>query len=159
MHGNLMGLPLAAMLAFVPVAAMAADGPIATPPDQMRWGAAPPVLPKGAELALLSGDPGKQGDFVMRLRMPDGYRVPPHWHSMAEHLTVISGTFHAGMGDKLDTASGTALPPGSYAMMPAREHHYAWCTGGPCIVQVQGIGPFDLHYVNEADSPRAQATD
>jgi anti-sigma factor ChrR (cupin superfamily) len=136
---------------------MAADGHVATSPDQMHWGAAPPVLPKGAELALLSGDPGKQGDFVMRLRMPDGYRVPPHWHSMAEHLTVISGTFHAGMGDKLDTASATALPPGGYAVMPAREHHYAWCSGGPCVVQIQGMGPFDIHYVNQADNPQAEA--
>ncbi|MBX6746046.1 MAG: cupin domain-containing protein [Acetobacteraceae bacterium] len=115
-------LPLAALLAFAPAAAMAASGPVATSPDQMRWGAAPPVLPKGADLALLSGDPGKQGDFVMRLRIPDRYRVPRHWHSMAEHLTVISGTFPAGMGGKLDTPSGTALPPGSYAVMPAREH-------------------------------------
>ncbi|HEV3075459.1 MAG TPA: cupin domain-containing protein [Thermoanaerobaculia bacterium] len=119
----------------------------------MKWGDGPPSLAAGAKLAVLEGDPGKAQAFTIRLRVPDGYRVAPHWHPTTEHVTVISGTFHIAMGDKFDDTKGTALGPGSFAFMAAKMHHYAWFTGDSEI-QIHGIGPFALNYVNPADDPR-----
>ena len=90
--------------------------------DQLQWGPAPPSLPPGAEAAVMSGDPAKKGYFVIAIRGPQGYKVPPHWHSTDERVTVLSGNFTMGMGDRLDTAAGTALTAGGYAMMPRRTH-------------------------------------
>ena len=71
-------------------------------PGNLKWEPAPASLPKGAEAAVLSGNPAQPGSVTIRLRMPAGYKVPAHSHPMAEEVTVISGTFHVGMGDKLD---------------------------------------------------------
>ncbi len=133
-------------------AAKAPDHAALTPAD-MKWGDGPPSLPAGAKLAVLEGDPGKAQAFTVRLRVPDGYQVAPHWHPTTEHVTVISGTFHIGMGDKLDQTSGTALGPGSFGFMGPKMHHYAWFTG-ESEIQIHGIGPFALNYVNPADDPR-----
>jgi hypothetical protein len=126
-------------------------------PAQMKWGPAPPGLPPGAEVAILSGDPSKDGKpFVLRLKVPSGYKVMPHYHPKAEHLTVISGTFFFGMGDKFDMKAGHAYGVGSYLNAPAEMHHYAWAKGST-VVQVHGIGPFAITYVNPADDPRKSA--
>src|SRR5215210_2315262 len=77
--------------------------------DAVKWGPAPPLLPAGAQAAVLLGDPSKEGPFTIRLSAPDGYKVPPHFHPTTENVTVISGTFHVGTGDKLDTTKGEAL--------------------------------------------------
>ena len=122
-------------------------------PADMQWGDGPPALPAGAKLAVLEGDPGKAQAFTIRLRVPDGYKVQPHWHPTTEHVTVISGTFHIAMGDKFDDTKGTALPAGSFGYMGPKMHHYAWFTGDSEI-QIHGIGPFALNYVNPADDPR-----
>src|SRR5690349_18233498 len=98
------------------VHAPAAHAPVT--PDTLQWGPAPPSLPPGAQAAVLDGDPGKAGLFVIRLKLPDGYRVPPHWHPTDEHVSVLSGTLRAALGDKLDDASLQALPAGSYVKMP-----------------------------------------
>jgi hypothetical protein len=127
---------------------------VAMAPDDMKWGDGPPSLPPGAKLAVLEGDPGKAGQpFTVRLRVPDGYKVSPHWHPTTEHVTVISGTVHFGMGDKFDDSKGTTLAAGSFGYMAPRTHHYAWFTGASEI-QVSGIGPFAVHYINPADDPR-----
>ena len=131
-------------------AAMAEGG--ASNADGMRWGQVPPVLPKGAQLAVVSGDPGKDGLYVVRLRMPRGYKIPAHYHPTAEYVTVLSGTFHIGMGDKLDQGSGQELRAGGFAEAPAGMHHYAWASG-PTVIQIHGQGPFALTYVNPADDP------
>ncbi|HLX07850.1 MAG TPA: cupin domain-containing protein [Thermoanaerobaculia bacterium] len=134
-------------------AAKAPDHAALTPAD-MQWGDGPPSLQPGAKVAVLEGDPGKAGQaFTLRLRVPDGYKVAPHWHPTTEHVTVISGTFHIAMGDKFDDTQGTALGPGSFGYMGPRMHHYAWFTGDSEI-QIHGVGPFALHYVNPADDPR-----
>ncbi|HVT18551.1 MAG TPA: cupin domain-containing protein [Thermoanaerobaculia bacterium] len=126
---------------------------VALTPGDMKWGDGPPTLPPGAKLAVLEGDPGKAQAFTIRLRVPDGYKVPPHWHPTTEHVTVISGTLHIAMGDKFDDTKGTTLGPGSFAYMGAKAHHYAWFTG-ESEIQIHGVGPFALHYLNPADDPQ-----
>lgn len=121
--------------------------------NEIKWGAAPSSLPAGAKLAVLFGDPDKPGPFTMRLSAPAGYKVPPHWHSRAENLTVISGTLYLGSGDKMDAASAKALKEGGYHFLPAKAHHSAM-TKAPTVVQISGEGPFDIIYVDPADDPR-----
>jgi len=124
---------------------------VLTPAD-LKWGDPPAVFPAGAKLAVLEGDPGKAGPFTIRLQAPDGYKVMAHWHPTAEKITVISGEFHAGMGDKLQEEGSSTFPAGSFIVMPAHMHHFAWAKG-ETIVQVSGNGPFQLTYVNPADDP------
>jgi quercetin dioxygenase-like cupin family protein len=131
---------------------MAPSSHVMTEGAQVKWGAPPPVLNKGAQFAVLSGDPGKEGPFVIRLRMPAGYKIAPHWHPTDEHVTVLSGTFSLGMGDTLDAKAAKPLAPGGYALMPAQMHHFAWTKNG-ATVQVHGMGPFMINYVNPADDP------
>ena len=125
-------------------------------PDDLKWGDAPPVLPAGAQAAVLDGDPTKAAPFTIRLKVPDGYTVPPHWHSVEENVTVISGSFGLGLGDKIDKAKVRYLPPGSYVRLGKEERHYA-VAKGETVVQVHGTGPFDIHYVNPADDPTKKA--
>lgn len=141
--------------AFVGVAA-SQDAPsaahIMTTAAEIKWGEPPPVFERGASFAVIAGDPGQPGLYVVRLKMPAGYKIAPHWHPTDEHVTVISGTLKLGMGDKIDEAAAKALPAGSYALLPAKMHHYAIASAG-AIVQVHGMGPFALTYVNPADDP------
>ena len=125
---------------------------IALTAPEVKWGPAPPSLPKGAEFALVSGNPAQAGPFVIRLKFPAGYKVAPHWHPGDEHVTVISGNIAFGMGEKFDEKSMKELSAGGYAMMPAEMRHYAKAKT-PTIVQVHGTGPFVLNYVNPADGP------
>jgi quercetin dioxygenase-like cupin family protein len=125
-------------------------------PGDIQWGEAPPVFKKGAKMAVLYGDPSKAGQlFIVRLKMPSGYKIMPHWHPTDENITVVSGSFAAGMGDKLDPGA-KALPAGSFASMPAKMHHFAFAKG-ETIVEVSAMGPFQLTYVNPADDPSKQA--
>lgn len=122
-------------------------------PNDLKWGPAPPALPKGAKIAVLQGDPGKSGPFVLRLMTPGAYTLGPHWHSQDEQLTVISGTFYLGYGDKLERKQARALPAGGFHYLPAKEHHFAF-SKGPTVVQVSGNGPFDINYLDPADDPQ-----
>ena len=122
-------------------------------PASMVWGEGPPFLPPGVKFAVLSGDPGKKGVFTVRLRMPAGYKIPPHTHPTAELITAISGSLHLGTGATFDEGAGHAMPPGSFMAMPAGTKHYAWATE-ETVVQVHGEGPFQIVYVNPADDPR-----
>jgi len=122
-------------------------------PTELTWGDAPPGLPAGGEMAVLDGDPNKKGSFTVRLQAPDGYKIAPHTHPTAERLTVISGTFHLGMGEKFDEAAGREMGPGSFAVLPAGMKHFAWSTG-ESVVQIDSEGPFEIKYVNPADDPR-----
>jgi anti-sigma factor ChrR (cupin superfamily) len=120
--------------------------------DGLKWGPAPSVFPKGAQIAILSGDPFKDGLYVVRLKMPANYKIPAHNHPTSEYVTVVSGTFHIGMGDKLDQKKGIELRAGGFGEAPARMNHYAWASE-ETVVQVHGQGPFALTYVNPADDP------
>src|SRR5688572_1177054 len=109
-------------------------------PDKIQWGPGPPSLPPGAQAAILDGDPTKSGLFILRVKFPDGYRVPPHWHPTDEHVVVVSGTLMAGMGAKTDDASMQALVTGSYVKMPRKMNHYVRAKG-ETIVQITAMGP------------------
>ena len=135
-------------------AAWAADsaGQVYLNPGEIKWGAAPPNLPKGAKIAVLVGDPGKDESFVARLMMPANYRIPAHWHSQDEDLTIISGTFYLGEGDKLESKHAHVMKAGAFHHLPAKTHHYAF-TKTPTVVQLTGKGPFDINYINPSDDP------
>ncbi|HET9812324.1 MAG TPA: cupin domain-containing protein [Sphingomicrobium sp.] len=122
-------------------------------PQQMEWGPAPDGLPPGALLAVLSGDPGKQGMFTIRLRFPAGYKVPPHHHPSDELVTVIGGQLALGMGNRFSERKATALVRGGYAVAPANMNHYAFTKGG-AEIQITAHGPFQIVYVNARDDPR-----
>ena len=130
----------------------AADMPAPLQAAEMKWGPAPPVLPAGAQITVLSGDPGGKGFVTIRLKLPAGYVIPPHWHPTDEHVTVISGSLGLGMGDKVDRKSSKMLTAGGYGVAPANMHHFAWTKNG-AIVQVHLMGPFAITYVNPADDP------
>lgn len=122
-------------------------------PAELQWRAAGPSLPPGAQVAVLEGDPKEPGPFTIRLKAPDGYKVPPHWHPGVEHVTVLSGKFGIAMGEKFEAGKGKELPVGSFTVMPAGMRHFAWVKG-ETEIQVHGMGPWGITYVNPADDPR-----
>jgi quercetin dioxygenase-like cupin family protein len=122
-------------------------------PSQLKWGPAPAAFPKGAQMAVLSGDPGKEGMSTVRLRFPAGYTIAAHQHPTDELVTVINGQMSLGMGDKLDRAKSASLIQGGYAVAPAKMNHYAFTRGG-ATVQVTFHGPFAMTYVDPKDDPR-----
>ena len=138
-----------------PEAAGSHAGHIVVTPDDVKWTEGPGSIPAGAKMALIEGDPSKPALFAMRLKLPADFKIPPHWHPGDEHVTVISGTMHMGMGDTLDQTTGRALPKGSFSVMPATIHHYAY-TKEETVVQIHGMGPWGITYVNPADDPRKQ---
>ena len=140
-------------LVLLPLSTVAADEHVIAAPDSLKWGPAPASLPKGAELAVISGDPGQEGPYVYRIRVPAGYKVQPHTHPADENVTVISGTFNIAMGDKFDESKGTALKAGGFFKAPRGMAHYAWFTE-PTVIQFHGVGPTGFTYVNPADDPR-----
>lgn len=119
----------------------------------IKWGAAPPSMPKGAKIAILQGDPGKSGPFVIRLKVPPGYEIPPHWHSQDESLTVIAGALYFGSGDKIDTSHARTLTAGAFHFLSGKDHHYL-VAKSEAVVQVNGSGPFDIMYSNSHDDPQ-----
>jgi quercetin dioxygenase-like cupin family protein len=122
-------------------------------PDKLKWQDGPPSLPKGAQIAVLEGDPGKEGPFVFRVKAPDGYRIPPHTHPKMERVTVIAGTFHIGMGEKFDAQAAKPMPAGTYGYWEPGMKHFVFVKG-ETIVQFHGMGPWSIQYVNPADDPR-----
>ena len=147
--GSLMALGIVCGIAY---GQQAKSAHVAVAPSDIKWGDPPPVFEKGASFAVIAGDPSKPGLYAVRLKMPAGYKIMPHWHPTDEHVTVISGSFSAGMGEKWDQAGMKTLPQGGYAVMPADVRHYAMAATD-AIVQVDGMGPFALTYVNPADDP------
>ena len=133
-------------LAFSVVARGTSEGQDFVNPEDIKWGAAPPSMPKGAKIAVLKGDPSKPGSFVIRLMVPAGYKIPPHWHTQDESLTVISGTFRFGTGDKVDMSNAHTLKPGSFHFLSGKDHHYL-VAQSEAVIQINGSGPFDVTYV------------
>jgi quercetin dioxygenase-like cupin family protein len=121
----------------------------------VKWGPPPPVFAAGAKFAVIDGDPAAKGLVTVRLMLPAGYKIAPHWHPTDEHITVLSGEVSLGMGDTLDPSKGVTLHAGGYAVAPANMHHYAWTKSGATL-QVHMMGPFALTYVNPADDPSAK---
>jgi quercetin dioxygenase-like cupin family protein len=125
-------------------------------PAAIQWGPAAPGLPTGAMMAVLSGDPSKEGLFVVRAKFPDGYKVSPHWHPTDEHLTVLKGTLLFGMGEKFDKAALKPIPVGGYNKAEAKMPHYVLAKS-ETIVQITGTGPFAITYVDPSDDPRTKS--
>jgi quercetin dioxygenase-like cupin family protein len=122
-------------------------------PESLKWSDAPAVLPRGAKAAVLEGDPSKEGPFVMRVKLPDGYRIAPHTHPKPERITVISGTFFVGEGAKFDPKHGHPMPVGTFGTWPAGMKHFVW-TEGETVIQLHGTGSWSLEYVYPEDDPR-----
>ena len=110
------------------------------------------MLPPGCKYVVLEGDPAKEGYFAMRLKLPAGYKIPPHTHPNVERVTILSGTFNLGTGATFDSKSGEALRAGSYFAMPTGMQHFAW-TDDEVELQLATIGPWGITYVNPADDP------
>jgi ketosteroid isomerase-like protein len=122
--------------------------------NTLKWGDAPPGLPAGAQVAVVSGDPS-QGPFVVRMQMPANYRIAPHWHPTTENMTVLSGTVALGMGEKFDEAAMQEISAGGFASAPAEMRHF-FMTKTASTIQIHGVGPFGITYVNPADDPRTK---
>lgn len=121
---------------------------------QVQWGDAPPFFKPGAKFAVLSGDPGKAGIYTIRLKFPPGYKIALHWHPTDEHVTVIEGDVTLRMGEG-DSMHAKTLGPDAYVVLPAKMHHAASSEGG-AIVQVHGMGPFEINYIDPKDDPRTK---
>jgi ChrR-like protein with cupin domain len=141
-----------ALVAVFAATAHAAEQGVLVNAGDLKWGDAPPVLPKGAKVAVLNGDPFKPGQYTLRLSLPANYSLPPHWHTATENLTIVSGTFYIGMGDKAVAKDVHELKSGGYHYLPAKQHHYAF-TKSATVVQVSGEGPFDINYIDSKDNP------
>ena len=142
-----------AQTASKPAAKPAAEDHKVWAPAELKWGPAPDILPAGSQLAVLEGDPTKPGEFTMRLKMPNGYKIAPHFHPRMEHVTLISGSFHVGMGDKFDESKMAAVPVGTFIWIKPGTHHFAMAKG-ETVIQLHGNGPWVLTYVNPQDDPR-----
>lgn len=144
---------LATVFAAVALGALAQDvGPPGIAADAVKWEVAPVVLPKGGQVAGLSGDPKKSGPFTIRLKMPAGYKILPHQHRHGERVTVISGELRFGTGDKLDEDRAHRLGLGGFVDLPANVNHYAFATV-ETVIQISAEGPFDIKYANPGDDP------
>jgi len=121
-------------------------------PDELIW-TDMPTLPPGAKLAVIEGPLNEPVPFIFRLKLPANYQIPAHWHPWTEHVTVISGTLNMGTGDRLDRSKTTALSTGAVAIMQPKTNHFSW-TDEETIVQIHGVGPLVINYVNPADDPR-----
>jgi hypothetical protein len=121
-------------------------------PEDLKW-VDVPSLPAGAKLAVIEGPLNEAVPFTFRLRFPANYQVPAHWHPAVERVTVISGTLNMGMGDKLDRQKTKPLGPGSISIIQPKNNHFVW-TKEETVVQLNGVGPWGITYVNAADDPR-----
>ena len=143
---------MVAALALVACAPLALAQHKITHPQDLKW-AATPSLPPGAEAAVIEGPMNEAVPFTVRLKFPANYKVPPHWHPAIEHVTVLSGAFHMGVGEKFDAKATHKLGPGSMMVMEPKTPHFAM-TKEPTIIQIHGMGPWVVNYVNPDDDPR-----
>ncbi|TCD10969.1 cupin domain-containing protein [Oricola cellulosilytica] len=142
-----------ALFAAFPSSVSASDALMLSPGD-LNWSTGPKTLPGGAEVTVLSGNPGKEGPFVLRLRFPEGYAIPAHRHSKVEHVTVLEGDFNYGLGDVLDRGASIELVTGSFVKIPAETAHFAWTENG-AVIQLHADGPFGITYLDPKDDPRS----
>ena len=152
-YTHLSAVAAVAILLGVPATAQAADAHKIAMPQEIKWAPGPASIPPGAEAAMLYGDPSKEGLFALRLKLPKGYAIPPHTHPKPEVVTVISGTFRLGMGEKADKGKAQALPAGSFFAMPPGMAHFAFADEDT-VIQLNSTGPWSLTYVNPTDDPR-----
>jgi quercetin dioxygenase-like cupin family protein len=154
---SLQGVAAAVLLVVLAPSTMAADAMGGqhhiVSPEEIEWAPGPASIPPGAEAAVLYGDPTKEGLFALRLKLPQGYAIPPHTHPKPEVVTVISGTFRLGMGETADQSKAQPLPAGSFFALPPDMAHFA-SADEDTVIQLNSIGPWALTYVNPQDDPR-----
>lgn len=115
-------------------------------------------LPADARAAIISGNPTQAQPYVVRAQLPANYRIPPHWHPTTENVTVLSGTVAFGMGEKFDAAALRDVPAGGFAVVPAEMRHF-FVSKTASTIQIHGMGPFGITYVDPADDPRTRKSD
>lgn len=125
---------------------------ILTATDEKNWQRSP-VLEPEIKVAVLEGNPSEPGVFTLRIKIPDGGYISPHWHPNVERVTVLSGRFLLGSGEKMDKSKVKTLDPGSYTSMPPGMRHFA-IAEGETIVQLTSVGPWEINYINPQDDPR-----
>lgn len=123
-------------------------------PADLTWVDGPASLPKGVKSAVIEGDPTKAGPFTMRVKLPANYTIPPHWHPAIEHVTVLFGSFYMGLGETFDESKAGKLPVGGFAVMAIGTRHFAFTKDEEAIIQLHGLGPWGINYVNPNDDPR-----
>lgn len=148
-----LGVAVAATISAPEALAQASDGHAILTAGDIKWSSAPPSLPAGAQAAVLYGDPGKDGLFALRLKLPKGYAIAPHAHPKPEIVTVISGTFRLGMGERADASKGQPLTAGSFFALHPGVAHFAFADEDT-VIQLNSAGPWTLVYVNTNDDPR-----
>ena len=121
--------------------------------EEIKWGAGPAALPHGAKSVVLYGDPSKEGLFAMRVKVPKGYRIPPHTHSKPEIVTVISGATRLGMGETADEKKTQSFKQGGFMAMPPGTAHFVYVEEDT-VIQLNSIGPWEINYINPTDDPR-----
>lgn len=129
------------------------DDHIMIMPNEIMWSPAPPSLPAGSQVAVIEGNPSVSGLFTMRLKIPANYKIMPHWHPADEHITVLEGGCYMGLGDEFDQKAAKKMTTGGFAVMKTGTHHYFYAKEA-CIIQLHGMGPWAIIYVNLADDPR-----
>lgn len=132
-----------------------AAGHISLVPSELKWTDAPSLGP-GVKLAIVEGDLKAAGPVMIRIKLPPNAQIPPHTHPGIEHVTVISGTFYLGIGEKFDASKARAYPAGGVTVIPQGMPMFAFTKGKETIVQVHGIGPWGTNYLNPADAPAAK---
>jgi hypothetical protein len=150
-YGMLLSILVAVTFLVMP-SAWAAEAHIMVTPDNLQWTDVP-SLPKGSKLAVIEGPINEAVPFTFRVKFPANTKVPPHWHPAIERVTVLSGTLHLGVGDTFDQTKMKALPAGSISIMEPKMHHFAWASE-ETIVQLSGMGPWGITYLNPEDDPR-----
>ena len=148
-------IALCAAACWTAASALAQSGHKMVTPDELKWDDVP-SLPKGAKLAVIEGPMSQAVPFTVRLKFPANYSIPAHFHPAVERVTVLSGEFNMGVGEKFDKAKGHLLKPGGMMILEAKTPHFAWTTKTETVVQLHGTGPWGVTYVNPADDPRKQ---
>ncbi len=144
---------IAVVFAVLGAAAPVQEGPVLVSPADVKWADAPPSLPAGSWISVLQGDPAKEELFTIRLKLPAGYKVPPHTHPTSETVTVLAGTLFMSMGDRFDASKAKGMVAGSFIGIPRKVSHFVY-TKEETIIQISGMGPFEVNYVNPAEDPR-----
>ena len=126
---------------------------VAVTPPEMHWGAQGGLAMAGMEQVNLVGDPSKPGPYTLRLKFPAGYRLAPHAHPDYREVTILSGTWYTGYGEKFDAAALKPLPAGSFYTEPASLPHFVEVRE-PVLIQVSGTGPSGRVFVKPVDSAK-----
>lgn len=132
-----------------------AGGHISLVPKELKWNDAPGIGP-GVKMAVIQGDLKAAGPVVFRIKFPPNAKVAPHTHPLTEHVTVLSGTFYLGIGEKVDASKARAYPAGGFIVLPQGTPMFAFTKDKEALIQVHGLGPWGVNYLNPADKPAAK---